>query len=152
MIASRCILCLRLNNIVFRLNSSKDSVPITTRQLEALIRLSQARAKACLRQIVLKEDAEDVVELMQESMKQVHMDETGQIDKGRGGVRGKSKQNRLFLEAMSKSGRGRFTFIDLQAIAEKVQIDLNGFNDFVETLRSNGDILRTAEGCYALAS
>ena len=31
----------------------QDTVPITTRQLEALIRLSQARAKACLREFVL---------------------------------------------------------------------------------------------------
>ena len=46
----------------------KDTVPITTRQLEAMIRLSQARAKACLREYVLKGDALDVVELMKKSV------------------------------------------------------------------------------------
>jgi len=60
----------------------KDNVPITTRQLEALIRLSQARAKACLRSHVIREDAEDVIELMIESVRQVHTDEGGIIDKG----------------------------------------------------------------------
>jgi DNA helicase MCM8 len=45
-----------------------DTVPITTRQLEALIRLSQARAKACLREFVLEGDALDVVELMRRSV------------------------------------------------------------------------------------
>lgn len=46
----------------------KDTVPITTRQLEAMIRLAQARAKACLREYVLKGDALDVVELMKKSV------------------------------------------------------------------------------------
>jgi len=46
----------------------QDTVPITTRQLEAMIRLSQARAKACLREFVLEGDALDVVELMRRSV------------------------------------------------------------------------------------
>lgn len=86
-------------------DQKKDNVPITTRQLEALIRLSQARAKACLRPYVLREDAEDVVELMIESVKQVHTDESGKIDKTRGGAGGKSKKRRIFLEAMINSGK-----------------------------------------------
>ena len=49
----------------------RDTVPITTRQLEALIRLSQARAKACLREFVMKEDALDVVDLLRKSVEQV---------------------------------------------------------------------------------
>jgi DNA replicative helicase MCM subunit Mcm2 (Cdc46/Mcm family) len=69
-----------------------DTVPITTRQLEALIRLCQARAKACLRDFVLKEDALDVVELMSSSVEQVHSDEKGNLDVSRGGAGGKSNR------------------------------------------------------------
>ena len=58
---------------------------VSTYKLEALIRFSQARAKACLRDFVLKEDAKDVVELMRESVRQVHMDRSGRIDRARGG-------------------------------------------------------------------
>lgn len=47
-----------------RRNGIADSLPITTRQLESAIRLSEARAKAELRLTVTKEDAEDVVALM----------------------------------------------------------------------------------------
>jgi DNA helicase MCM8 len=47
-----------------RQNSPSDSLPITTRQLESAIRLSEARAKAELRAIVTKEDAEDVIAIM----------------------------------------------------------------------------------------
>lgn len=68
----------------------QDTVPISTRQLEALIRLSQARAKACLRDYVLREDALDVVELMSQSVEQVHSDENGFVDKTRGGAGGTS--------------------------------------------------------------
>jgi len=123
-------------------SNRKDNVPITTRQLEALIRLSQARAKACLRPYVTREDAEDVVELMIESVKQVHTDECGNIDKARGGAGGKSKNRRDFLEAMRASGQSKFDFTDLQRISTTVNLPLGGFKDFVEGLRLNGEIMR----------
>lgn len=44
--------------------NSTDSLPVTTRQLESAVRLSEARAKAELRLTVTKEDAEDVVSIM----------------------------------------------------------------------------------------
>lgn len=119
----------------------KDHVPITTRQLEALIRLSQARAKACLRPCVLREDAEDVVELLIESVKQVHTDETGKVDKSRGGAGGKSKQRRNFLEAMRSSGQTQFGKSDLQRIAFQLTLPVGGFNDFIENLKDQGEIL-----------
>lgn len=47
-----------------RQNEKTDSLPITTRQLESAIRLSEARAKSELRLTVTKEDAEDVIAIM----------------------------------------------------------------------------------------
>ncbi|KAL7541492.1 hypothetical protein ACHAXR_011294 [Thalassiosira sp. AJA248-18] len=131
--------------------NKKDNVPITTRQLEALIRLSQARAKACLRPMVLREDAEDVVELMMESVRQVHTGEGGIIDKSRGGAGGKSKNSRKFLEAMRNSGKFRFCKNDLQGIAGRVDLPVGGFEDFLENLRNKGDILKGSDGYYTLA-
>ena len=122
--------------------SKRDNVPITTRQLEALIRLSQARAKACLRPYVLKEDAEDVVELMIESVKQVHTDASGNIDKARGGAGGKSKQRRAFLEAMRTSGQAQFEYSDLQRIADRLQLPVGGFREFIDQLREQGELGR----------
>jgi DNA helicase MCM8 len=46
------------------------SMPITTRQLESLVRLSQARAKADLREEVTAQDAKDVVDMMQVQVNQ----------------------------------------------------------------------------------
>lgn len=98
-----------------------DTVPITTRQLEALIRLSQARAKACLRDYVLKEDALDVVELMSQSVDQVHSDDHGQIDVTRGGAGGTSnrKMKRAFIIELSRlfGSGGMCSLVDLVGLA-----------------------------------
>ncbi|MFX1582791.1 MAG: LAGLIDADG family homing endonuclease, partial [Promethearchaeota archaeon] len=56
-------------------------VPITARQLESLIRLTEAHAKMALREKVLAEDAQASVRLVQVSLQQVGFDsETGQYD------------------------------------------------------------------------
>lgn len=61
---------------------SEDApVPITARQLEALIRLSEARARMRLAQKVEKEDSEEVIRLFRECLVKVAMDtETGKLD------------------------------------------------------------------------
>jgi replicative DNA helicase Mcm len=56
-------------------------VPITARQLEAIIRLSEASAKIKLKDTVDKEDAEKAVRLQMACLKEVGVDpETGEID------------------------------------------------------------------------
>ena len=56
-------------------------VPITARQLESLVRLSEARARMALRSKVSKEDAQSAIRLMEESLRMVALDRvTGKID------------------------------------------------------------------------
>lgn len=56
-------------------------VPITMRQLEAVIRLSEARAKLALKKEVSKEDVQAVIRLLKTFLKQVGIDSsTGKID------------------------------------------------------------------------
>jgi len=55
-------------------------VPITARQLEALTRLAKARARMRLSDVVTKEDAEDIIKLMENTLRKVAMDEEGNID------------------------------------------------------------------------
>ena len=54
-------------------------MPITTRQLESLVRLAQARARVELRDRVTEADAKDVVLLMEESLLEAFTNETGQV-------------------------------------------------------------------------
>lgn len=56
-------------------------VPITARQLEALVRLAEARAKMALRNEVTVEDAEAAIRLMKASLQQIGRDiESGLFD------------------------------------------------------------------------
>lgn len=72
-------------------------VPITARQLESLIRLSEAHAKMALREKVHPDDAQAAIRLVQVSLLQVGLDaETGQIDIDNIMIgRGKSQRDRL---------------------------------------------------------
>jgi len=58
-----------------------STVTITARQLESLIRLAEARARAALRDYVTEEDVLDVIDLMKRSLSEVGIDiETGRPD------------------------------------------------------------------------
>eukprot|EP00522_Entomoneis_paludosa_P001942 CAMPEP_0172471836 /NCGR_PEP_ID=MMETSP1065-20121228/68020_1 /TAXON_ID=265537 /ORGANISM="Amphiprora paludosa, Strain CCMP125" /LENGTH=954 /DNA_ID=CAMNT_0013229951 /DNA_START=9 /DNA_END=2873 /DNA_ORIENTATION=- len=133
-----------------------DTVPITTRQLEALIRLCQARAKACLRDFCLKEDAMDVVELMSLSVSQVHSNESGNLDPIRGGAGGASKRKvkKAFVQQVQRLvGVGNdVSESDLRQIAMNVNCGLSEFNDLVEDLRGNGVLIKKQSGCFRVLS
>ncbi|MGX8694198.1 MAG: minichromosome maintenance protein MCM, partial [Methanobrevibacter sp.] len=59
----------------------QGAVPITARQLEAIIRLAEASAKIKLKDKVEKEDAQKAVELQMKCLKKVGVDpETGEMD------------------------------------------------------------------------
>lgn len=136
--------------------NTRDNVPITTRQLEALIRLSQARAKACLRDYVLVEDALDVVELMARSVDEVHTDEFGDVDKSRGGAGGKSnkKMKKAFINEIYRIiGAGVECHLDdLRRIADKLSCGLNEFPTMVENLRNEGILMKGSNGSFKVLS
>ncbi|KAK7466622.1 hypothetical protein BaRGS_00037279, partial [Batillaria attramentaria] len=83
----------------------KDSTPITTRQLESLIRLTEARARLELREVATVQDAEEVVEIMKYSMLDVFTDQFGLLDFQRSqhgsGMSGRS-QPKKFVAALQR--------------------------------------------------
>jgi DNA helicase MCM8 len=56
---------------------------VTTRQLESLIRLAEARAKLEMREVVTQRDAVDAVELMKDTLYEQFSDAHGVVDLGR---------------------------------------------------------------------
>ncbi len=61
--------------------SEEGAVPITARQLEALVRLAKSNARLRLSEKVTMEDAETAIELFRESLRQLGIeDESGQPD------------------------------------------------------------------------
>ena len=117
-----------------------------------MIRLSQARAKACLRDFVLKEDALDVVELLSRSVEQVHTDEYGVVDRTRAGAGGQSnrKMRKMFLNELHKVvGVGaQCTMDDLRRVADRVECSLSDFQNMIEDFRNNGQLLKKPDGTY----
>ena len=80
---------LLISSLFHRDYRSPDSAPITTRQLESMIRLAEARARSELRQKVLAEDAQDVIELMKFSLWETYTnDRQGQTDAARSSHQG----------------------------------------------------------------
>ncbi len=121
-----------------------DRVPVTTRQLETLIRLSQARAKAALRDFVLEEDAEDVIELMTESVNVVQSGEnfSGSCVTGQSYGVSKRKQKLVFINGakqyMVTGNKCSLTLSDLRHVADTVKADVSNFFSLIEELREQG--------------
>ncbi len=55
-------------------------IPITPRQLEALVRLSEAHARMRLSDAVTREDAKAAVEIVEKTLKTIAVDEEGNVD------------------------------------------------------------------------
>jgi replicative DNA helicase Mcm len=68
----------RLNDFYLAMRSVSETegspVAITARQLESLVRIAEARARAALRKEVLAEDAEAAINIMKRSLEEVGID------------------------------------------------------------------------------
>ncbi len=103
-----------------------QSIPVTTRHLESLIRLAQARARLELRVEVLEQDALDVVELMQESLLEAFTNEAGEVESGRK-VGGTVKQVKALVKYLSNEAAKRnnnvFTTKDIVAACQLLRLE-----------------------------
>jgi len=132
-----------------------DTTPITTRQLESLIRLAEARAKLELSTVISAEHAKDVVELMKQSLFQCFQDEYGNVDFRKSSGMSEAKEVRRFVVALQKQAmqRGSKTFKleELREISEKIQIRVkSSFRDFIETLNYQNFLLKKGGQMYQL--
>lgn len=123
-----------------------DASIITTRQLESLIRLAEARAKADLRVVVEEADAQEVIALMRESIQQVAMDEQGTFDWTRAGAGGRSREKefaRLIRAIQQRSeGRGEAIFTRAQLRALGAELQLVDVDKAVQQLNEGGWLLQ----------
>ncbi|KAK9891070.1 hypothetical protein WA026_013395 [Henosepilachna vigintioctopunctata] len=136
-----------------------ETTPVTTRQLQSLIRLTQARAKLELREEATVEDAQDVVEVMKRSMSDIFTDEAGILDRTRSqnstGMSNRNKALRLLngLQKESKNtSKSIFTFKEIQALGEKLDIPSEKFHNIVQTLNIQGYLLYKGSQNYQLLS
>lgn len=145
----------------FYLNMRKQhrlssSTPITTRQLESLIRLTEARARTELRAFCTRSDAEEVIEIMKYSMRETYSDEHGNLDFDRsihGSGMSKASQAKKLIKLMtsvaSTKGDDCFTVSEIQQLCNKVKFS-SSVDSLIATLNEQGFILKKGYQLYQL--
>lgn len=126
-----------------------DGTPITMRQLESLIRLTEARARLELRDTANEQDAKDVVEIMKFSMQHTYSDEYGFLDYSRShngsGMSQKAQAKHLVSELSrlaERNGDSTFSLSQLRDITQRLGLQLKNFDDFIFSLNNQGYLLK----------
>jgi len=130
-----------------------SAIPISARQLEALVRLAEANARIRLHNKVEKSDARRSIELLQYSMNQVGIDpETGELDIDRI-VTGISQSQRnkilvlkdIFKELESKHGE-QIPIEDVLKAAAARGIDEGKAEEIISKMKKNGEVYEPRHG------
>lgn len=124
---------------------SGGPIPITLRQFEALIRLSESSARIQLSDIVRKDDAQRAIRLMRFSLRQLGFDtETGQIDidRAEGAAVTSSDRTRIrtvldIINDLSEKMK-EIPISEIQKIAKREGIETKDIDDIIERLKSEG--------------
>ena len=132
-------------------------VPITARQLEALVRLSEASARIRLSDTVTKEDAERAIQLQEDCMKQVGYDpDTGKVDidkvEGRTSKSERDKINiivELIREISAEYGGSAPKQVLLSELGDKYNISETKAEEMIQMLKNKGVIYAPTEDHYA---
>jgi len=129
-------------------------IPISARQLEALIRLAEASAKVRLSEKVLRKDAKLAINLVHYCLMKVGFDkETGQIDIDRisTGISASQRNKFNIVKEIIKSLEGKtgsksIPFEDISIEAAEKGIDEDGLYEIIEKLKRSGDIFEPKKG------
>lgn len=140
-------------------HKDNDCTPITTRQLESLIRLTEARAKTELRTEATEADAIDVVDIFKHSMIDTFSDQFGAIDFSRsqhGSGTSSKNQAKKFVTALTRraelQSKSVFTVSELKEVAQHASILVADFTNFLATLNIQGYLLKKGTQLYQLLS
>lgn len=129
------------------------AIPISARQLEALVRLAEAHAKVRLSDKVIKKDARKAIELLTYCLLQVGLDrETGRIDIDRiaTGI-GASQRERIYLireiiqDLEGQIGK-TIPLEDIQKIAQEKGMSAADVEEIIEKLKRSGDVFEPRYG------
>jgi len=138
--------------------TGKDSpIPITARQLEALVRLAEAHAKMALKTMVTEEDAEEAIRLMTMMLSTVGIDvETGRIDIDTlmlGRPRSQQEKQKLFMEILDElieeSEDGRVKIKKLKEVAKEKGLAEDYVKRMINILKRQGEIYEPEPGYIA---
>jgi replicative DNA helicase Mcm len=126
-------------------------IPISARQLEALIRLSEASARARFSKKVTREDAKRAIQIMKFYLLQVGVDqETGQIDIDRISGTPASERSKIVLvrEAIVRLESRTGKLIPIQELKKELgeKIQENEIDEIIDKLERLGDVFEPKKG------
>ena len=133
--------------------SYMKAIPISARQLQALVRMAEASAKLRLSEVVTREDAIEAINLMKYYLMQVGYDyesKTFDIDRAGGSKFSSSQRNRIFMvketivALSSKLGKE----ISLDDIKEELKDEMeeSEINEAINKLVQAGELYRPKHG------
>jgi len=128
-------------------------IPISARQLEALVRLAEGSARVRLSQKVTRSDARKAISIMRYCLMQVGFDyETGQIDIDRissgitASTRSKIHVVREILSLFESKGKKSIPVEDIVAEASEKSISESQVEEIIEKLKREGEIYEPRRG------
>ena len=140
-------------------NSNKDTegkvkaIPISARQLEAIIRLAEASAKIRLDNKVTRQDATTAIDLLKGYMTEVGYDyETGSFDIDRistgitSATRNKIITIRSLIEELVQRGMKQIAIEELVALAAERGLEEQSVEEAIEKMKRTGDIFEPKKG------
>lgn len=129
------------------------SVPISARQLEALVRLTEASAKLRLSDKATKSDAKRAIDILHYCLLQIGIDpETGKIDIDRiatgitASQRGKiGLIKEIIAELEAKHGK-KIPYEDVVALGQTKELTASDIEDLIEKLKRVGELFEPSRG------
>ena len=138
--------------VSMRSSGDEDSVPITARQLEAMVRIAEASARAQLKDEVEEEDAQRAIDILTYTLEQVGMDpETGDfdIDRIESGV-SSSQRNRIqTIKHLIDELSGDEDSAEIEEVIERAEaedITPDKTEEVIEKLKREGELFEPKQG------
>lgn len=133
--------------------SSVKAVPISARQLEGLIRMSEAYSKLRLSKEVTVRDANSAIQLLDTCLRQIAYDEksgTIDIDKIAIGMTASERSKivqikEIIIKLEGKVGKN-ISIEDVENEARKIQIYAEEVEDCIEQMKKKGDVFEPRAG------
>ena len=130
-----------------------SKVPITARQLEALIRLSEASARLRLKDTVDEDDAQRAIDLLTYSLKKIGViNESGEfdIDKLETGMDSESRTKRqVIMKVVNDLGGTDGEAVPFEDVIESLEeegMDADDAEDVIEELKREGELYEPKQG------
>ncbi|MEK6825715.1 MAG: minichromosome maintenance protein MCM [Nanoarchaeota archaeon] len=142
----------RMRNQSVNVDAAVKPIPVTARQLEGIIRLSEAHAKARLSNEVKREDAQKAIDLLKMSLMQVGYDEETKsfdIDRVTTGI-SSSKRGKIIQvkEAIAQLESRLGKLIPLEELEKSLEnkVSTVEVEEALEQLVKSGDLFRPKKG------